>query len=437
VIKSPHYRGEEWTHTRLPQQSQAWLLGKNLSIKKDPYHRASYLKEFVKVIGEEPWRWPKHPIYFIADLHGDADAFIASLVATGAVKKTGVEDRQIQLTKKGRKGEFLIGGDYFDKGPSTLRLLRVIKILIDKKARVTLLAGNHDIRMLLGIRSINLEPNPRTDHFFIRMGPKTVPFLKEINQAYLQGKKGLKNIPSSRECRRRLYPPKRWFRDFPEQAAWVMPEPAIKREMERLHLKIDQFGHESRKAGLSTRMSYAAAMKWEELFLHPKGEFAWFYQRMRLCARRGSFLFMHAGIDDQTADMVSQQGWKSLNKKFMKLMFSDPFELYYGPFANIIRTKYRNEDRPLTRHGVKKIRKQGIHALVHGHRSLLHGQRLMLRKGLLNVECDTTLNRNTRKKMGLKGVGAGTTIIHPKGYILGISSDYPYMKVFNPTETVI
>ena len=75
-----------------------------------------------------------------------------------------------------------------------------------------------------------------------------------------------------------------------------------------------------------------------------------------------------------------QKSWKHLNRKFRELMFENPFDFYYGPFANIIRTKYRKVDMPLTRNGVRKIRKKGIHALVHGHRNLSHGQRLMLTK---------------------------------------------------------
>ncbi|HIJ23719.1 MAG TPA: metallophosphoesterase [Gammaproteobacteria bacterium] len=432
---SPRYKGEQWTGTQLPQQRQPWLLGKQLSVKKDRYHRASYQQEFSQLGMGEPWQWPKNPIYFITDMHGDADAFIASLVATGVVKKTGPRDQDIHLTRSGRKGKFLIGGDCFDKGPSTLRLLRVIKLLIDRGGKVILLAGNHDVRMLLGIHSIDLEADPRTDHFFIRMGPKMVPFLKEIQQHYLQHKGALQDIPNNRECRRVLYPPKRWFKDFPEQASWVMPEPAIESEIVRLRKKITLFDKERQAAGLSLRMSYAAAMKWKQLFLHPKGEFAWFYQRMQLCYQTGSFLFMHAGIDDQISLLLKKRGWKYLNKRFRKLMFRDPFDFYYGPFANIIRTKYRHGDRPLTRNGIKWVQRTGVRALIHGHRNLRHGQRLMLRKGLLNVECDTTLNRNTRRKLGNKQhPAAAVTIIRPEGEILGISNDYPYIKVFNPSQ---
>jgi len=411
-------------------------MGKSRSVSKDRYHRAAYDKEFDKVIGKEPWKWPKRPLYFISDMHGDADAFIASLVASGAIIKTGPKDKDIKLTKEGRRGRFIIGGDCFDKGPSTLRLLRVIRLLVKKHNDLIILAGNHDIRMMQGIRSINMDADPRTDHFFVRMGRKMVPFLKEISEQYLQDKDALSDVPSARECRRILYPPKSWFREFPIHAVWAMPEPTIKREIKKMRIKIQQFDEACKQAGLSIRMVYAAAKKWHELFLQPKGEYAWFYQHMRLCYRKGSFMFLHAGIDDRIADMLSHNSCKQLNSKFRELLYANPFDFYYGPVANIMRTKYRDIDMPLTRNGVKKIHKQGIRVLVHGHRNLLHGQRLMLRKGLLNVECDTTLDRNSRKKEGLKGQGAAVTIIHPQGYILGVSNDYPHIKLFDLKQTM-
>jgi hypothetical protein len=429
----PRYKGISWVEASLPGQGQVWMLGKQRSVKKDAYHSAGYAQEMRKAVGQEPWKWPKRPLYFISDMHADADAFFASLVASGGVKKTGPRDKDFKLTREGRKACFLIGGDCFDKGPSTLRLLSVIRLLIDRGGKVQLLAGNHDIRMLVGIRSIGLEPDPRNDHFFIRMGPKMVPFLSEIRDRYLQGKDALKGVPDSRECHRLLYPPKSWSREFPKLAVWTMPEKTIEREVEKLRSKVEGFDMACKKAGLSIRMVYAAVRKWQALFLHSKGEYAWFYKRMQLGYREGSFIFVHAGLDDHMAKLISEKGMEYINRKFRKQMYSDPFDFYYGPMANIIRTKYRTIDRPLTRHGVKLLRKKsGVHAIVHGHRNLLHGQRVMLRKGIVNFECDTTLDCNSRKKEGLAGPGAAVTIFRPEGLVMGVSSDYPYIKIFEP-----
>ena len=431
----PRYRGTSWIDASLPLQGQVWMLGKQHSVKKDKYHSAAYAKEMKKAIGPEPWKWPKRPVYFISDMHADADAFMASLVASGGVKKTGLRDKDFKLTRAGRKARFLIGGDCFDKGPSTLRLLRVIRMLIDHGADVQLLAGNHDIRMMLGIRAAGMEPDPRIDHFFIRMGPKMVPFLSEIRDRYLQGKNALKGVPDTRECRRRLYPSKNWFREFPQQAVWAMPDSTIEREVQKLGRKMKDFEADCKQAGLSLRMVYAAARKWQKLFLHSKGEYAWFYKRMKLGCREGSFIFVHAGIDDRMAKLISEKGMKHVNRKFRKQMYRDPFDFYYGPMANIIRTKYRPIDMPLTRYGVRMLRKKsGVHAIVHGHRNLLHGQRVMLRNGIVNFECDTTLDRNSRKKEGLEGQGAAVTIFRPEGLVMGVSTDYPHIKVFEPAS---
>jgi hypothetical protein len=431
-VKLPRYHGLEWTEARLPEAGQMWLLGKRKSASKERSHRGTLAGEFRNAIEGRPWKWPARTVFFISDLHADTDAFIASLIASGGFSKTGPGDEDFKLTGAGRKARFLIGGDCFDKGPSSLRLLRMIRLLMDAGADVELLAGNHDIRMLVGIRSLDLAPDPRTEHFFIRMGPKAVPFLREICDEYLQGKRALQGIPDNRTCRRKLFPRKRWFREFPQLARWDLHEDQLQRELQRMQKKYDGFEKSCTRAGLSMRMVYAAARKWQALFLQHKGEFHWFYRRMKAVHRERSFLFIHAGLDDHSAALISDKGIRHLNRLFHEQLEQDLFDFYYGPVANVVRTKYRDADRPLTMRGTRLIRQKGIDVIVHGHVHRRDGQRIMLRKGLLNFECDATIDRNTRRKEGLKGQGAAVTIFQPDRAVLGISTDYPYIKIFQP-----
>ena len=428
----PVYQGKKWVTPILPNKSQPWPLGNQRSSGREKGQRSSTERLLSELLQNSSWRWPKRRLYFFSDLHADADAFIASLVASGGVKKTGERDQDLKLTHAGRKANFVIGGDCFDKGPSNLRLLRVIHRLIKLGARVRILAGNHDIRIKLGIASVGMDPDPRHDHFFIRMGSKAIPMLKEITREYLQGKEALKGIPSTRDCRRRLYPPKRWFKDFPELASWIMPDKRAAKEVKRLREKIDSFEADCERAGLTLRQVYAAALKWQALFLEPKGEFAWFFKRMRLAYRRGSFLFVHAGVDDRTAKLINRKGVKQLNRQFAEHVEDEFFEFYYGPLANTIRTKYRDVDMPLTRKGVELMHDAGIHVIVHGHANRHYGQRIMLRKGMVNFECDATIDRHSREKEGLEGEGAAVTIFYPERLVMGVSTDYPSIKVFDP-----
>ncbi len=71
--------------------------------------------------------------------------------------------------------------------------------------------------------------------------------------------------------------------------------------------------------------------------------------------------------------------------------------------------------------------------IVHGHDNLLHGQRIILRKGIVNFECDTTMDRGSREKESMPGTGASVTIFKPEGVAVGISTDYPKIKVFDPS----
>ncbi len=432
----PRYRGKKWIRSGLPSKGQIWCLGQphlsqKTALKEKALTRAvSYSSEYTK------WKWPKQAIYFFSDLHADAEAFVASLVVSGGVKKTGSENNDFRLLQAGRDARFIIGGDCLDKGPSNLQLLRSIQTLDKRGANVQLLAGNHDMRLLMAMRTLHMEKDPRTEHFFIRMGAKAIPLLKEIYADYLAGKNSLHNIPGKRKCKQLLFPSNRWFDEFPRSAQWVMPENAIKREVLRLKRKADRFESLCDEAGLSLPMVYATAIKCRALFLEPEGEFYWFYNRMKLAKRIGSFLFVHAGLDDRVATLIKDKGVAYLNKLYRHQIHNNLFEFYYGPLANVMRTKYRDIDMPLTSYGVNRIYEKGIHVIVHGHRNNIDGQRLMLRKGMLHVESDTTMDRNSRKKEGLEGYGVGVTIIRPEGQVIGISADYPYAKVFEPQKLV-
>jgi len=432
----PNYRGRRWIRDGLPIAEEPWQLGKHQSAGKDRSNHHALTEVVERAVSHSPWKWPKQPVYFFADPHADAEAFTASLVASGGIKKTGPEALDIKLTDAGEKATFVIGGDCLDKGPSNLALLRSIRNLMDTDARVKLLAGNHDVRLLMGLRAMQLKRDPTTEHLFVRMGPKVLPLLKEVQTEYLSGKDALHGIPSERDCRRKLYPSAHWFNEFPKEAAWLMPDQSIERELIRMRKKVDIFEDACSDAGLSMRDVYAISSKCRELFLETKGEFAWFFRDMQLLYREGSFLFIHAGLDDRITSVIEDESIGFLNRLFRKQIKHNLFEFYYGPLANTMRTKYRDVDMPLSHHGVERAYRQGVHAIVHGHRNRTNGQRIMLRQGMIHIESDITMDRNSRSKEGLDGYGAGVTIIRPEGRVIGISTDHPYAKVFEP-ETYI
>ncbi len=432
----PEYRGRRWLQPTLPTHAESWLLGKQHSLAKETAKQTARIEVLSQLIKQAPWKWPKRPLYFICDVHADTDAFSASLVASGLIKKTGPRDKDYKLTKVARNSKILIGGDCFDKGPSVLRLLRSIRLLKKRGAHISILAGNHDIRAMIGMHTVDNIQDPRTEHFFVRLGPKAIPLLKEIAEEYLSGPDRYHGTPKLRECKKRLFPSKKWFDEFPMRAEWMMPDAGIKKELNRLKEKIHQFTRGCEDAGLSMRTAYAAVLKFQEIFFHPKGEFSWFFRELSLAHREGAFLFIHAGLNDRICRLFADRGIEHLNRQFRHDAWKDPFAFYYGPLANTLRTKYRPVDMPFTPYGADLMHREGIYAIVHGHRNLLHGQRIMLRKGMINFECDTSLDRNTRGKEGLKGHGASVTVFHPDGLVLAISNDYPNIKVFRPHALV-
>ncbi len=379
-----------------------------------------------------PWAWPRHPVIFVADPHADAEAFVASLVASGCVVSPGANNLDFELTDRGHGAEFVIGGDCLDKGPSNLGLLRAVRHLLDKASRVTVLAGNHDVRLLIGLRALDLERDPTTEHLFLRMGPKVVPLLKEVHDTYLGDAGPSVEVPDEAECRRRMYPSPQWFDAFPQAVERLIPAEMVKRELVRMRRKVDVFEDVCVTSGLSLRQVYAAARHCRQLFFADDGEFAWFFHDMQLMRRHGSFLFVHAGIDDGIVALLEDHGIDEVNRRFHRLAADDLFRLYYGTLGNSMRTKYRACDLPLTAQGAARARQLGLHVVVHGHRNRTAGQRLVLRQGIMHVESDVTLDRNSRREEGLAGAGVGVTLIDPAGYVDGLSADYPDVKRLEP-----
>lgn len=387
------------------------------------------------VCGPKRWKWPKQPVFFISDPHADAQAFEASLQATGGVEFQYKKGKRIlKLTKQGKRAVFVIGGDCLDKGPSNLALLRSVQQLMQSGARVKLIAGNHDLRLLMGILSVGKKRDAGSEHMFVRMGSKVVPLLEEVFTTYLAGTHWDKNIPSEERCRELLFPSDVWFENFPRLAAGKVTPEGIERELKKMRHKVSTFEGHCAKRGLDMRRVYAVALKCRELFIKRKGEFSWFFHDMQLAYRKGSCLFVHAGLDDTVAESIAKRGIKHLNRQFRKQLKSSLFDFYYSSLANTFRTKYRLADNPLTPVGVAAIKAAGIQLLVRGHVNQLAGQSLSIRQGLLHLEGDITLDRHSRKKEGLPGMGYGATLIHPAGLVVGISADFPCAKVLEPAR---
>ena len=417
---------------RMPEQSEQWNVVASHSAHKNNIDKKHFTESVQELSQYQNWKWPKRRLFVITDPHADAEGFIASLVISGGVIKTGEQATDFKLTASGKKGIFIIGGDCLDKGPSNLQLLKSIRHLMDIGAKVKLLAGNHDMRLFMVIHAIGLKRDPTTEHLFVRMGNKVIPLLREVYDQYLNGKRLSKKIPDEAECKRRLFPSEEWFDVFPSIAEEIMTEAGIKRELNNMRKKYDQFELACSKAGFSMREVYAIALKCRSLFLSTKGEFSWFYKEMQLAYRKGSFLFIHAGLDDGISKTISNKGLAYVNRQFREHIEKDLFHFYYGSLANTMRTKYRSSDLPLTKDGVDRMSRKGFHVVVQGHINRKHGQRVALKQGLIHIECDVTIDRHSRQKEGLSDYGIGVTIIDPEKRIIGISSDYPYAKVFEP-----
>ncbi|MBN2866376.1 MAG: metallophosphoesterase [Thiotrichales bacterium] len=380
---------------------------------------------------QNTWQKPAEDTVFFCDLHADAHAFLRSLKASFLVSQTCTLE-QPELTTQGQTTQIFIGGDCFDKGPSNLALLNLLNALRLQGAKLTLLAGNHDIRFYAGLLSLDFADNPRQSHFFTRMGRKTAALFAEIYQHYAQE---LPSEPTLSEAQiaAYLFPRQDWPDVFARVAKGLLSQRQIDKEIRTIQFKQTDFLSACQSHGLSTTQIYWAVQKARQLFVDPNGAYHWFFKELKLMTRSGSYLFCHAGLDDQVIQQLKHHGIDHLNQRFQQqLTQGNLFELYYNELGNVFRTKYRNTDKPLTQNGARSLKEIGIYAIVNGHRSHENGQQLFVRHGLLNFECDTQLNANCRQKRNIKTLGYSATIFYQSGLVKAISSDTAETKMFDP-----
>jgi Calcineurin-like phosphoesterase len=418
-----------------PVQAESWLKPASLwALEHRGYHDEATVEEVRRYLEGKPWHWPSEHVIFLSDIHADADAFLRSLVASGGVRKHGPRDEDIELTPTGRDATFVIAGDCFDKGPNNFRLLRSVARLRATGARMRLLAGNHDVRALVGMLCAG-ERDPRLSHLWVRMGVKTLPLLLELVEQCDRAALHHARRADTSELQRSLFPTKRWYETFPDVAKGLMPAQKIEQELIRIREKTQEIQDGLADANLTLGHVAAAITKFRESFVEPTGELHWYFAETELAHRVGPLLFIHAGVDDHLAALLATDGVNGINAAYRRLVEQRRwFELYYGSIGNAFRTKYRVTDWPLTEAGVAALHRAGVYAVVHGHRNIHRGQRVIFRNGILNFECDASVDSNTRRREGLSGLGSAATVIDRDGRIAGISSDYPNIKVFDPAQ---
>lgn len=409
-----------------PKNSVSWIETPEARVYRGHEEIAGNSRVLISdYVAEKKWVWPERKIYFFCDLHGDREAFLRSLLATGEVS---YKKDKLKISSQGKEAKFVLGGDLFDKGPSNFDLLDLICELRAAGADVDILAGNHDIRTFVGIHYMG-DKDIKTAHLFSRMGGKSLTLFKEI---YHKFQDQLKPCPYTEEDLIELmFPDETWLKEFPYYALDIIHPLKLKKETKRIREKIQEIQETTKSFGMTLQNLWSCVMKAREIFLEPGGEYHWVFETLELAKIYGSFIFVHGGLDDEILPELFEKNEQEMRHWFHKELKQDAFDLYHGPIGNCFRTKYRKYDHPLTKTGVEQLHQRGIYAVVHGHLNQRYGQRLVYRENMLHFQCDCSLDCNTRKKENISNLGMAVTIFYPEGKCEAISSDYDKIKVFS------
>src|SRR5690606_1613756 len=158
---------------------------------------------------------------------------------------------------------------------------------------------------------------------------KTMRLFAEVYDEYVRDDPNAEFL-SDDDFKQRYFPQESWYDEFPRAIRGMIPEPKIAKELVRIRQKSEEIEAVAAQLGMRLGMLHAVLKKCDELFLSPGGEFHWFFEEMSLAYRRGSFLFVHAGVDEVTSACLAEAGVNGLNRWFDELKANDLFALYHG-----------------------------------------------------------------------------------------------------------
>ena len=103
-------------------------------------------------------------------------------------------------------------------------------------------------------------------------------------------------------------------------------------------------------------------------------------------------------------------------------------DMYHGTLGNCVRTRYRISDELLSDAGVQALEEAGLALLVHGHSDgsgsgSEGGQQLSRLGGLIDLDCDVTINAHRRAMGGMEDVGAAAVLLQSSGLVCALSLD--------------
>lgn len=352
-----------------------------------------------KQIKKWDWHFPKRPVFFTTDIHGDVKALNRSL-HHGRIGYGIVDEEAPELSHYGSSGTFIIGGDLIDKGPSSVKVLKAVNDLCIKN-NVRVLMGNHDLRTIVGLEGL-YSNNPLAKHSLVRLGSRLVELSIDVsgNLPYKVYQNGYRRASSDYESVFTI--DEKWERDFRDSVRG-----ALKSRVEKEIRKTRKKAHELRGAMLQQQMSYILLWK----LLDQLYNFMYsleFVKNIEVLYRAGSFLFVHAGLNDTAASYIAKHGVEGLNQYARRSLKTHPFHTYNGWIGDLTRTKnvgYKPSNYfSLTDKGTSLLHSIGIHGFLRGHQSNIKGPTVSAtphKEPLLEIGCDCCMNMNSRREEGV------------------------------------
>lgn len=339
----------------------------------------------------ETLEMPREKVFTMSDVHGNARGFLMTLLKAGIIK---IKDHKVSLTESGKDIPVVVTGDFFDRGPHSLKLLDYFQAFFDKHARLELVAGDHELMALAAID--NISADHRDEDFFELVTDLTGKIHPLERQAPDKLDEALKWKATERKFRQNGQP----LVDANNFMQWYI------RGGESLIREIKDKYYPGEK-----NVPMRALLVKAHTLLQPDTNYGRLMRQLLLCSQIDDILYTHAGVDDQLAELFDDNGVDGTNSIFKATIRHGNYGIFsQGDLCKIL-WKRENGVSPYAASVLKKL---GITTVISGHNRMRDGiQQAEISNGIMLVSND----------IGLESGIEGGTMIMPDGEIQNYSDN--------------
>lgn len=300
------------------------------------------------------------PLVALGDLEANAATMTRALTKVGYLGTIGLPNgsKKIIVTETGKKEKVVQTGDLFDRGVHPLKMLFRIQGMRHQGMNFVTVAGNHDLHNLHLFSCPSVINDDPKFYQFIERATSYIEAFRNYQARNNQIEK-LIAANQSEEIQQHLL-------DAHAYLIWRFTDPCVSDNNGLFEeLKKKYFPDSDKEPSIRDYLR-----KLHNLFFgneNGTGQLQNYTENVVPFYKEGPILFLHAGLDDNWAEIIEQRGIDGAIEFFRENAGKGNLGEFYGPSSKYGQMFWLRGKDTLTPKAVKVLKKLGITTIIRGH----------------------------------------------------------------------